>query len=78
MTWSLSDAAIGLSVIAGKDHNDNFTLAQPPIVPDYTKALKKDALNLQFADPTVVSSDCNDNKIRFTLSIIYEIQRSTL
>ncbi|KAJ6469163.1 amidase signature enzyme [Mycena vitilis] len=43
MTRSLTDAAIVLSVIAGKDPNDNFTLAQPPIVPDFTKALNKDA-----------------------------------
>ncbi|KIM38862.1 hypothetical protein M413DRAFT_419820 [Hebeloma cylindrosporum] len=44
MTRSLTDAAIVLSVIAGKDPNDNFTVAQPPVVPDFTKALKKDAL----------------------------------
>ncbi|KAK7449249.1 hypothetical protein VKT23_013394 [Stygiomarasmius scandens] len=41
---SISDAAIVLSVIAGKDPNDNFTLAQPNVVPNYIKALKKDAL----------------------------------
>ncbi|THU80906.1 hypothetical protein K435DRAFT_972565, partial [Dendrothele bispora CBS 962.96] len=41
---SVTDAAIVLSVIAGKDPNDNFTLAQPDVVPDYTKALKKNAL----------------------------------
>ncbi|KAJ7172945.1 amidase signature enzyme [Mycena crocata] len=44
MTRSLTDAAIVLSVIAGKDPNDNFTLAQPPVVPDFTKALNKNAL----------------------------------
>lgn len=44
MTRSITDAAIVLSVIAGKDPNDNFTLAQPNRVPDYTKALRKDAL----------------------------------
>ncbi|KAJ7889613.1 amidase signature enzyme [Mycena leptocephala] len=44
MTRSMTDAAIVLSVIAGKDPNDNFTLAQPPIVPDFTKALNKNAL----------------------------------
>ncbi|KAF4612723.1 hypothetical protein D9613_011810 [Agrocybe pediades] len=42
MTRSLTDAAIVLSVIDGKDVNDNFTFAQPPNVPDFTKALKKD------------------------------------
>lgn len=41
---SVADAAAVLSVIAGKDPNDNFTLAQPPVVPDYTKALNKNAL----------------------------------
>ena len=41
---SVSDAAAVLSVIAGKDPNDNFTLAQPSPVPDYTKALNKNAL----------------------------------
>ncbi|EKM81930.1 hypothetical protein AGABI1DRAFT_112120 [Agaricus bisporus var. burnettii JB137-S8] len=44
MTRSIADAAIVLSVIAGKDPNDNFTLAQPDRVPDYTRALRKDAL----------------------------------
>lgn len=44
MTRSMTDAAIVLSVIAGKDPNDNFTLAQPDTVPDYTRALNKHAL----------------------------------
>ena len=44
MVRSVSDAAIVLSIIAGKDPNDNFTLAQPSKVPDYTKALNKNAL----------------------------------
>lgn len=33
-----------MSVIAGPDPNDNFSLAQPLPVPDFTKALNKDAL----------------------------------
>ena len=33
-----------LSVIAGPDPNDNFTLAQPLPVPDFTKSLNKNAL----------------------------------
>lgn len=41
---SVADAAAVLTVIAGKDPNDNFTLAQPATVPDYTKALNKNAL----------------------------------
>ncbi|TFK84305.1 amidase signature enzyme, partial [Polyporus arcularius HHB13444] len=44
MARSVTDAAVILSVIAGRDPRDNFTLAQPPVVPDYTKALQKDAL----------------------------------
>ena len=44
MTRSMTDAAIVLSIIAGKDPNDNFTLAQPRNVPDFTKALNKNAL----------------------------------
>ncbi|KAJ7215196.1 amidase signature enzyme [Mycena rebaudengoi] len=44
MTRSIADAALVLSIIAGKDPNDNFTLAQPDKVPDFTKALNKNAL----------------------------------
>ncbi|KAI8988997.1 amidase signature enzyme [Trametes punicea] len=44
MARSVADAATILSIIAGRDPRDNFTLAQPPIVPDYTKALDADAL----------------------------------
>ncbi|KAL5498069.1 hypothetical protein ACEPAH_3000 [Sanghuangporus vaninii] len=44
MVRSVADAAIVLSVIAGVDPNDNFTLAQPLPVPDYTKALNPHAL----------------------------------
>lgn len=44
ITRSMADAAAVLSVIAGPDPNDNFTLAQPLPVPDYTKALNKNAL----------------------------------
>ncbi|KAJ7150493.1 amidase signature domain-containing protein [Mycena crocata] len=41
---SLTDAAIVLSIIAGKDSNDNYTNAQPATVPDFTKSLNKNAL----------------------------------
>jgi amidase len=44
MARSLTDAAIVLSVIAGRDPNDTSTLDQPPVVPDFTKALDKNAL----------------------------------
>jgi amidase len=44
MCRSVADAAIILSVIAGPDPLDNYTLIQPEPVPDFTKALQKDAL----------------------------------
>ena len=44
ITRSVADAAIVLSAIAGPDTNDNFTLAQPTPVPDYTRALDRGAL----------------------------------
>ncbi|CDO76779.1 hypothetical protein BN946_scf184978.g8 [Trametes cinnabarina] len=44
MARSVTDAAVILSIIAGRDPRDNFTLAQPPTVPDYTKALDATAL----------------------------------
>ncbi|KDQ59508.1 hypothetical protein JAAARDRAFT_126672 [Jaapia argillacea MUCL 33604] len=44
LTRSVSDAAIVLSVIAGPDPNDNFTLAQPSPVPDFAQALNSSAL----------------------------------
>jgi amidase len=44
LTRSVTDAAIVLSIIAGPDSNDNFTLAQPTPVPDYTMALSNTSL----------------------------------
>ncbi|GJE96091.1 amidase signature enzyme [Phanerochaete sordida] len=44
MARSVTDAATILSIIAGRDPRDNFTLSQPLHVPDFTKALDKDAL----------------------------------
>lgn len=44
MARSVADAAIILTVIAGKDPLDNYTSAQPPLVPDYSKALNASAL----------------------------------
>ncbi|KAG9308337.1 amidase signature enzyme [Chiua virens] len=45
MCRSVADAALLLSVIAGKDVNDEATKGQPEVVPDYTEALDKNALN---------------------------------
>jgi amidase len=44
MCRSVADAAVILSVIAGLDPLDNYTLVQPEPVPDFTKALQKHAL----------------------------------
>ena len=44
MARSVADAATLLSVIAGQDEHDNYTLAQPSVLPDYTLALKADGL----------------------------------
>ena len=44
MTRSVADAAAILTVIAGRDPLDNFTLAQPETVPDFSQALKANAL----------------------------------
>lgn len=44
MAKTVADAATILSVIAGPDPQDSFTLAQPSPVPDYTKHLLKHAL----------------------------------
>ncbi|KAG2339111.1 amidase signature enzyme [Suillus weaverae] len=44
LTRSVTDAAIVLSIIAGPDPNDNFTMAQPMPVPDYTMALSNTSL----------------------------------
>lgn len=44
LTRSTTDAAIVLSVIAGPDPNDNFTLTQPNVVPNYLTALNASAL----------------------------------
>ncbi|KZP00703.1 amidase signature enzyme [Calocera viscosa TUFC12733] len=44
MTRWVADAAALLTVIAGWDVRDNYTLAAPPLVPDYTTALNVNAL----------------------------------
>ncbi|KAF7326138.1 Amidase domain-containing protein [Mycena kentingensis (nom. inval.)] len=46
LTRTVTDAAIVLNVIAGKDAADNYTNAQPDAVPDYVFFLEKDALKV--------------------------------
>lgn len=45
MARSVADIAVLLNVIAGTDPLDNFTFAQPPTLPDYTKSLNASALS---------------------------------
>ncbi|CAE6449508.1 unnamed protein product [Rhizoctonia solani] len=44
MTRNVADAAAILSIIAGRDQNDNYTLAAPANIPDYTRFLNPDAI----------------------------------
>ncbi|KZP00704.1 amidase signature enzyme [Calocera viscosa TUFC12733] len=44
MTRWVSDAASILSIMSGRDVRDNYTLAAPALVPDYSKALDRFAL----------------------------------
>ncbi|KAG6875281.1 hypothetical protein C0992_004471 [Termitomyces sp. T32_za158] len=44
MARCVADAAVVLSVIAGKDPNDSGTLSRPEVVPDFTTALNPRAL----------------------------------
>jgi amidase len=44
MARSVADAAAILTVIAGRDPLDNFTLTQPAAVPDYSRALVPNGL----------------------------------
>ena len=65
MCRSVADAAAVLTVIAGRDPRDNCTLAQPPHVPDFSKALDKGALKgarlgvprlFQGTDPSILAA----------------------
>lgn len=71
MARSVTDAAIVLSVIAGRDPNDKYTLSQPPVIPDYTRALDKNALKGKrigvprrtFLNDSITQSDPSVNAI---------------
>ncbi|CAE6496392.1 unnamed protein product, partial [Rhizoctonia solani] len=41
---SVADAAAVLTVMAGRDHRDNFTSTAPSLIPDYTQFLDRDAM----------------------------------
>ncbi|KAJ6451622.1 amidase signature enzyme [Mycena sanguinolenta] len=61
---TVTDAAIVLSAIAGKDPADNYTNAQPDSVPDYTTFLTKDALKgARLGVPRAVFLDTKDGPV---------------
>ncbi|KAI8988989.1 amidase signature enzyme [Trametes punicea] len=73
---SVADAAVVLSIIAGRDPRDNFTLVQPPEVPDYTKALRKDALRgVRLGVPRQFLTSVN-NQIVSTFNASLDVIRS--
>lgn len=62
MCRSVSDAAILLTAIAGRDSRDPYTLTQPEIVPDYLKALNPDALRgVRFGVPRALCKKAKEN-----------------
>ncbi|KAI0030559.1 amidase signature enzyme [Vararia minispora EC-137] len=76
MARSVADAAAILTVIAGRDPLDNFTLAQPAKVPDFTKALVSGGLRgIRLGVPRLFFPDDNNINAAFneTLSVIREL-----
>ena len=70
MARSVADAAAILSVIAGRDPLDNFTLAQPAQVPDFTKALVPNGLRgIRLGVPRLFGSDDPNIMAAFNASI---------
>ncbi|KAG8763152.1 hypothetical protein FRC12_008681 [Ceratobasidium sp. 428] len=55
MTRNVADAATILTVIAGRDNKDNYTLAAPDRIPDYTQYLNADSVRgKRFGVPRIV------------------------
>ncbi|KAG9075209.1 hypothetical protein FS749_013143 [Ceratobasidium sp. UAMH 11750] len=64
MTRSVADAAVILSVIAGRDQKDNYTSTAPSEIPDYTEYLKPDAIRgKRFGVPRAVFTQRNYPRI---------------
>lgn len=58
MTRTVMDAAIILSIIAGRDGKDKYTQTAPATIPDYTKFLDIDAIRgKRFGVPRAVFTD---------------------
>ncbi|KZT28516.1 amidase signature enzyme [Neolentinus lepideus HHB14362 ss-1] len=76
---SVSDAAIVLSVIAGPDPNDNYTLAQPSILPDYLSALNTSALQgTRIGVPRAVFLEASYSELDDTILSAYTTALETL
>ncbi|KZV87493.1 amidase signature enzyme [Exidia glandulosa HHB12029] len=78
MARSVADAAIVLSVIAGKDARDNYTSAQPDFLPDYVAALRKDALQgarIGVPRKLLRSRISDDDEAQFFKSLEWGIQK---
>ncbi|KAG9103351.1 hypothetical protein FRC06_011350 [Ceratobasidium sp. 370] len=72
MTRSVADAAVILSVIAGRDKKDNYTSTAPCKVPDYTKYLKPNAIKgKRFGVPRtmIMISETTLNNVAFNKSL---------
>jgi amidase len=79
MVRSVTDAAIVLSIIAGKDPNDSFTLAQPSPVPDFTKALNENALRgARIGVPRRVFLDDNITENDPFVNVVFEQAIATI
>jgi amidase len=70
MTRCVEDAAIILSVIAGRDPSDKYTLDQPEDVPDYRKALDPFALRgVRLGVPRLFQGEDQNIIVAFNRSI---------
>ena len=71
MARSVADAAAILTAIAGRDPLDNYTLTAPARVPDFSKALRKDALQgVRLGVPRLFLSDDPNIDHAFNSSLI--------
>lgn len=71
MARSVADAAAILTAIAGRDPLDNYTLTAPACVPDFSKALRKDALQgVRLGVPRLFLSGDPDIDRAFNSSLI--------
>jgi len=76
---SVSDAALILEVIAGKDINDNYTLAQPwDIPPSYTSALNVSALQGKRLGAVIMQDNILNETLYANVDLIRKIFNAAL